>query len=729
MSKRHSPANNTAEREVPVVARKDLLANEMKFQGEPFWVVKDPLRLKYFRLNEKQYAVLQLLDGQRCAEQIRSEFMQRFPGSRPSKKEIYRLVFDVCKLGLAWSTRPGQSQVLENSHREQTRKKLIAALTNLLFIKLPGWDPQRFLDRHYSWVRWMFQPLAIVVGLLLVLFSCAFIATNFAAIQHRIPSLEQLASWHSLLTLWIVIGVTKIAHELGHAFCCKHFGGECHEIGAALLIFSPCMYCDVSDSWILSEKWKRIFIAAAGMYVELVLSAVAFIFWLNTQEGSLNQLLFTTFAVTSISVVVFNLNPLLRLDGYYILCDLLEIPNLRQKSDKILGRFLGRLLLGIKPPDDPTLPSRGLIWLAIYACASAIYRWTLVLMICFILYEALKPYHLQSLGFVLGVLSMIFAGGSLITKTARYVAAQRDKTGRSPRAVATLAVVGIVLALVFLAPIPWYRAATCYVEPADASKVFTGTPGRLKSVFVADGDYVRKGQILAVLSNPDREDRYFELRTACQVQQIEVQSQHAAGDIKLETKARETLQAIRRELMDHQRQLRRMMIVAPCDGRVISPAWKPSATGDQVTLPTWSGVPLSQDNVGCFIDSGVHFCSIASTNRYHAVMSVEQFDRNDFVVDSRVKLKADHQPDKVIVGKLLRIATATQYTSLLDGSEGNSPTSTRHDSSDYQAIVQLDSNTHDLFPGMKANARVLVAQRTTAEWIWRYVRSNFNFAL
>ena len=166
--------------------------------------------------------------------------------------------------------------------------------------------------------------------------------------------------------LAFTLGITKVLHEFGHGLSCKHFGGECHEMGIMVLVLTPCLYCNVSDSWMLPNKWQRAMIGAAGMYVELVIASVCTFMWWFSTPGLLNNLCLNAMFICSVSTVLFNGNPLLRYDGYYILSDVTEIPNLRQKATTILSRKMGEWCLGMEMADDPFLPQSNQIFFALY---------------------------------------------------------------------------------------------------------------------------------------------------------------------------------------------------------------------------------------------------------------------------------------------------------------------------------------------------------------------------
>ena len=217
----------------------------------------------------------------------------------------------------------------------------------------------------------------------------------------------------------VVLAVMKILHELGHAVSCRHYGGRCHELGLMLLVFTPCLYCDVSDAWMLRDRWRRIAIGAAGMAVELVLAAVATFLWWWSEPGWLNSVCLDVMFIGSVSTLLLNGNPLLRYDGYYILADLLETPNLQQQAGGVVRRWVARWLLGIETPPDRLLPERGHWLLALYAVASTAYRLAVVVAILWFLKRAAAPYRLE---FLVELFGLVVIGGLVIAPLVRLVA-------------------------------------------------------------------------------------------------------------------------------------------------------------------------------------------------------------------------------------------------------------------------------------------------------------------
>ncbi|MBI3863966.1 MAG: hypothetical protein HY290_18945 [Planctomycetia bacterium] len=379
-------------RPVPLHRRADLVVERIDYQLGSYFVIKDPLSLKYFRLGPEQYKVLELMDGTRSLEEVRDRLLEQFPYVRPSLGELQLVVIDLHAKGLVYSGRPGQGQVLIERRREARRKQIVAVAMNILSLRLPGWDPESFLKWLHPKVRWLYRPPVLALHLAIVAVAYLLLATQFDTFRTKLPEFRQFFGWPNLMYLYLTIAVMKVLHEVGHGMTCRHFGGECHEIGVIFLVFSPTLYCDVSDSWMMHNKWKRIAIGAAGMWVESVLSSLALIAWWFTHPGLLHHLCLNVFFISSVSTVLFNANPLMRYDGYYMLSDFLEIPNLAEKARVLLQNAFASTCLGIETKEDAFMPQRGRGWLVTYAVASAAYRWLVLFGITLFLYTVLKPY-------------------------------------------------------------------------------------------------------------------------------------------------------------------------------------------------------------------------------------------------------------------------------------------------------------------------------------------------
>ena len=357
--------------------RADLESKRQQYQGRDYWVVKDPITLKYFRFEEEEFALLEMIDGSRSPDQIKREFDYRFAPQKISTQELSQFVGMLYRSSLLVSNAPGQGLQLKQRGDEQRSAQLRQSLSNILAIRYRGIDPDRMLGVLNRWFGWFFSLPAFLLVMLVCLSAITLVIAQFDTFAQKLPSFYDFFSAQNWIWLAVVMAGTKILHEFGHGLACKRFGGQCHEMGVMLLVLMPCLYVNVSDSWLINSKWKRALIAAAGMYVELVLSAIAVFVWWFSHPGLINQLALNLVFVSSVSTVLFNANPLLRYDGYYIVSDLLEIPNLRSKATRILQRTAGQVALGIENQPDPFLPQRNRWIFILYSLAAATYRWVI----------------------------------------------------------------------------------------------------------------------------------------------------------------------------------------------------------------------------------------------------------------------------------------------------------------------------------------------------------------
>ena len=730
----------SAQRSVPLIRRTDLRVERIQYQLTGSWVVKDPVTLRYYRLQPEQHRVLELLDGQRSLEQIRDEFHREFPTANLSLEEIQNLVTDLHRSGLVYSNRLGQGAALLKHSREEKRKKILAALKNILYPRTPGWDPEKALKFLHPWFLWLYTPFGMCFFIAALLSSATLLTVQFDTFQSRLPEFRQFFGWPNLIYMWIVLGAAKIIHEFGHGLSCHHYGGECHEMGLMFLVLSPCLYCDVTDSWLLKNKWQRIVIGAAGMYIEILLSSLAVFGWWFSRPGVFNYMCLNLFFVSTVTTVIFNANPLMRYDGYYMLSDFLEIPNLRPKADRMLREAFAWYCLGIEAKHDPFMPQTGKGWFILFAVSAALYRWMVTFTIFFFFYTFLKPYGLQSIGIALAVFSVAGIVGNLGYVVYQIVSAPRIEPMSTRKITGSLLILATLLIAALLIPIPWSIGEPLVIEPHGVQHVYAITPGRVQSVKVAPGECVRKGQVLAKLINFEKEQEYRRLQKEADVQRVEIQMQRVLDDFAREKLAQEKLQTLELQMEDYREQLSRLTLVAPCSGTVIVPprTTEPKLDKNHTKLPRWHGTPLDPRNLHCYLEPRTHVLSIAPDSQYQAVLLIDQAERNDVFVGQVVRVKLDSIPDETYEGTLSELSgreVEFAPSALSNKAGGDLATVTdaqgreKLTSVAYQATVVLEKDAHLLKSGLRGRARFVVAQRSAAEWLWRYLRRTFNFRL
>ncbi len=747
----HDSLLSSSARPLSIRRRPDLIARRQHYLGRSYWVVKDPVGLNYFRFQEEEYALLNWLDGDVSLDELKDRFEDEFPPQKITLEELQQFLGMLHKSGLVIAGVGGQGKQLLKRRRERRRKEFLGALSNVLCIRFKGFDPERFLNWLYPFVRWFYTPAAMVACILLGLSAVTLVTVQFQIFTSRLPAFHEFFSLQNALLLSITLGLTKVLHEFGHGLTCKHFGGECHEMGVMVLVLTPCLYCNVSDSWLLPNKWARAAIGAGGMYVELVLASIAtWIWWFSEPGQLLNNLCLNIMFVCSVSTVIFNANPLLRYDGYYILSDLAEIPNLRQKSTAILSRKMGEWFLGLEQPDDPFLPERNQVFFALYSMAAAVYQWVVVYSILFFLYHVFKPYKLEKIGQLIALASLwglivmpLYQLGKFF-----YVPGRLEKVKKA-RMFASLAGAIAILAAILFIPLPHTVLAIVEIQPHGADPVYVNATkgGCLIEVDVKAGQAVVKGQRLAVLQNKDLDMEIA--RLTAKEKEFEVKldglrmltrSEHRSQDtIAQLDEARESVRSQRRE---EEADRARLTLTAPRDGTVLPPPPTPPSHQDQVEggpLPSWSGTPLDEESYRPFLKDGTLFCMVGDPRSLEAVLVIDQGDI-DYVQDNQtVDLKLDALPHDTLQGKIEQISAASlKITPHRLGTKAQGELASKTDpdtgvekpqSASYQALVPITDDEGAMLVGLRGRAKIHTAPLSLGSRLWRFIMNTFHFRL
>src|SRR3954447_12390300 len=401
-----TPMGQAAEH-LKVKLRPDLIVQPQFYEGMTHYVIKDPIALKYFRFKIEEYFLLQQLDGKTPLQDVKRAFERKYRPQTISIEDLTRFTAQLHEAGLAQIDSPDQAKVLIRRRKKNRWKKVWQFLANILYIKIPIIDPEKLLTGMYPYFRWLFTPYFVAASVGMMLAALTLVVSQWTDFTSKLPEFQSFFNWHTIVYFWCSLAIVKVIHEFGHGLTAKHFGGEVHEMGMLFLVLTPALYCDVTDSWLLPNKWKRIWISAAGIYVECFLASLATFVWWNTEQGLLNSLMMATMFICSVNTILFNANPLLRYDGYYVTADYLEIPNLRIKATQFFAYTFQEKVLGLEVPVQSYLPRSRRTLFVTYAVASYVYRWVVTFSILYFLSQFLKPYKLQSV-------SRMMAFGSLV---------------------------------------------------------------------------------------------------------------------------------------------------------------------------------------------------------------------------------------------------------------------------------------------------------------------------
>jgi putative peptide zinc metalloprotease protein len=736
---------SSSARNLPIRRRLDLTAQRQHYLGRSYWVVKEPVGLNYFRFQEEEYAILQMLDGQTSLDEIKDRFEAEFPPQKITLEELQQFLGMLHRSGLVVADAAGQGRQLVKRRGERKRQQLLSAVANVLAIRFKGFDPERLLNWLYPYVSWFFTSTALAVCCTLAFSALTLVAVEFDVFRAKLPEFHQFFSVHNAFLLALVLAVTKILHEFGHGMMCKHFGGECHEIGIMVLVLTPCLYCNVSDSWMLPNKWHRAAIGVAGIYVEVTLAAICTFLWWFSQPGLFHNLCLNVMFISSVSTVIFNANPLLRYDGYYVLADVLEIPNLRQKATTILSRKLGQWCLGLEMSDDPFLPQRRQALFALYSIAAAVYRWVVLFSICWFLYKLFQSYNLKIIGQAIVATSMWGLFAMPLYKVGKffYIPGRIEQV-KKPHFYTSLGVLAATVLAVLFLPLPHSVICPLEIQPRDAVPVYVSVAGNLTAIDVTPGQQVVAGQQLGQLHNIDLDLEIAKLEGTAgeyrarlaSLMQRRSREERAADQIPT---VQEALDTAEEQLREKKRDHERLRLLAPVAGTVLPPPRTPYHQQSDDHLPAWSGTPLDRDNLGAHLDTVVLYCQVGDPKRLEAVLIVDQADSNIVRKDQRVDLKLEGFSGVTLHSHIAEIAeselkAASQRMTTKYG--GELPTKTdpqsgleRPQSTSYQARVPIDNPDGLILLGIRGQARVYTDWLPIGARFWRLLTHTFNFKL
>lgn len=474
----------------------------------PTWVARDPVSLEYFHFSLLERSIAQSLDGRRTLAEVFEE--HRSHAIRPIW--LLQLIdrFDSsCLTVPSAAGNAGRQKWL--SHQRQRRRSRIRSWLSPLAARVKLFDPTRLLSVLAPLARVLFHPMFVVAWLVFGLIVAFLVAVRWLQGPTSLTSALHDLTFDRALGLVLAFVCVKSLHELGHALACKKWNAECHEIGLFFLVFTPCLYCDTSDSWKLPSPWRRACIAAAGIYVELALAALAGFLWLISIPGSaLHLLSANVMLICSLSTVLVNANPLLRYDGYYVLSDLWRVPNLHEQSREALRSMATAWLSASRPPGDRwDADPRGL---ALFGLAAWVYRHLVLLMIAWFVWVLLAGFGLELLGAALVALTL---GSAVLANVVGWWQWSRELSRRGDmriwRVAAVVCVVSAVTLTFFIKRWPTFAACRAVATLAHRTPIYARQSGVLTH-FVQAGDRVHRGQEIARLESPELELELIDAR-------------------------------------------------------------------------------------------------------------------------------------------------------------------------------------------------------------------------
>ncbi len=474
-------------------------------RGEPWHVVQDDQTGKYHRLNEKSYSFVGHMDGQRTVQSLWERLCMQFPDNPPTQSDIVRIISQLYSTDLVSGSRNPNFVEMSRRKARQDRTAVIARIKNPMALRFPLIDPNAFLERTKCFVRPLFSIYGLALWLLTVGVAIVLFLLNIDEVSGSLS--DKYITQQNIAIVLLSYPIIKGLHELGHAYATKVWGGDVHEIGIMMLVFIPVPYVDASSSGAFTARYKRLVVTGAGIIVELLLASVAMILWVFLDEGTLRAITFNVMLVAGVSTLLFNGNPLLRFDGYFILVDLLEMPNLGKRSNQYLGYLYNRYFLRIRSFENPVTAPKEEKWLFTYSILAFFYR--VFISVTIALFVASKFF---AVGVALAVLTISNVLVMPAFKGVRYLFTdQKTEVHRVRSIILTLLPIMILLFLLSI-PLPRHLLVQGEVLPKERFHIRAGVAGFVDG-FARSDQAVKTGDTVLSLEDPVIDKRIELLRT------------------------------------------------------------------------------------------------------------------------------------------------------------------------------------------------------------------------
>lgn len=683
--------------------RPDLEVHRHLFRGEPAYVVRDPMTMQSHRLSADDYRIFVQLVAERPLEQTFRVLVDSGELEPDDEERFYRFVLSLHQL--AFLNLPvSDDAVLYRRHVFKQRAKRFERWKSFLFMRVPLVHPDAFLHRGMRFVRPLFTRTAFALWLALMLASAVVVTRNFSALAHPVGG---LLDYSNLGFMWLTLIVLKVLHELGHAFACKRFGGHVPEMGVYLVMFTPLAYVDASSAWGFSRRRDRLIVSLAGMYVESIVAALALFVWCGTDSSLVARLALNVMVLGSVVTIGLNVNPLMRFDGYYILSDFLEIPNLRQRAEAELSALAKRVALGLESEETHDATPRMRVFLVGFGVLATIYRATVVFSLSVVI--ATK---FLLIGLALGLWYALSALGKAVYDLFVYLWRSPETAPVRRRAhwVGLSVLVFLPLALLSI-PVPGSVRAPGELQRAERHVLRADQAGFVRAVEHRAGERVAPGELLVRLESPQIEDQLAEAVAEAESARLRAQAFRETDPARADSEAAraragEALVRLRRA------QLAALDVRAPVDGELVD-APDPERSGHFVQ----QGEPIATVSKGAW--------------RVRTLLTAHEIAAIEPALGEEVTVRAPSVPGETIPGRIVGISAAgsraISLASLTHAGGGDIPVTPGPpgraaiaDQPYFEIVVAIDGA--DALPirhGMTGQVRFESEAETLGATLWR----------
>lgn len=585
-----------------------------------------------------------MLDGKKTVSEVWRICNEQLGDGAPTQGEVIQLLGQLYTANLLYADLSPDSEVLFNRYRRRIKRQVQGYLMNLLFIRIPLIDPDHFLERWVSIFGRVFSWFGLIFWSVLIAIGLYFVISNFSELIHQ--SSDVLAP-DNLIFLYISFVVIKIFHEFSHAFACKKFGllngngGQVHKMGVMFLVFFPLPYMDASSAWAFRNKWHRAIVGMSGVMAELSAAAIAAIIWANTSTGTPHIIAYNIIFVASVSTLLFNGNPLLRFDAYYVLSDILEIPNLGLRSKNYFYYLVKRYCWGLRKARSQAYTLGERIWFIVYGIASTGYRIFICIRILLFMNNRLPEQLFIIVPFLAtaAIIAWVFVP---FGKFLHYLFAGAELTRNRFRAVAsTLGTFCLVIVIIGLIRLPDHWRVEGVVEPVKLAIVHTETDGFVVDFLPSDTEVSPDGPPLIKAANPKLEAEKKILvaeRRGLQVKRRIAELHEIAAAQILD----EQIEALDEKIARLEHQISKLNLDTPISGQWVAPDIEHS-----------KGMHLRWGEKVGYVASLNEVLIRATAGQNVAAMLIEQADK-------KVEMRVKGRPEAFLTGEIEQIFPAGQ---------------------------------------------------------------------
>jgi len=544
--------------------REDVQLARRYYRDQLWYVLHDAISGRFHRFTPDAYHAMSLMDGDRTVGDIYQQLIDEFGEDAPDKESLIHLLQQIIVADIVHTDAHNDHSALLHRKERQSPPWWKRLLMNPLSLRLPFFDPDAFLAKGISTVKPFFSPFAIIVWLVVVITALALTAIHWNELTENI--IDRVTTPQNLILLWLIYPFIKILHELGHGFAAKYWGGEVHETGVVFMLGIPFPYMDATAASGFKQKYQRVMVGAAGMYVELFLAAIALFIWIQVEPGLVRTLAYNVILIGSVSTLFFNGNPLMRFDGYYILSDAIDIPNLGRRASQYMGYLVRRYLYRLKKTSAPATAKGERAWFVAYGFGAFLYRSFITLFIVFMVAQ-----QALVLGIVLGVWLLIIQAILPLYRFMRMLFVNEEAVQKSNKILGTTtSIVSVILLAIFVLPIPSWSRAEGVVWMLSNSFVRAGTDCFITHVLEKDGVQVKKGQPLFACDAPA-------IKTEVEVLEARLREHEArynawlAKDRVQANVTKDVINTLQAELKDAKERQQKQIVMSPLDGEFVLP--------------------------------------------------------------------------------------------------------------------------------------------------------------